>query len=303
MARIPLPNGGSFIMRVPKPQEFGILFGTIPERLLDAYVANKPDALRDIEKTIINAFSPSFTPTAAVPVISQFANRDLFMGRPLIPAGQEGLLPAYQYTPYTTETAKAMGQIIGAFPGMERAAVRSDEPFIGGTARALTSPILIENYVRSWTGGMGYYLLQLADKGLREAGVVPDPVKPAGSLADSPFVKAFVVRYPSASAQSIVDFHADYEASKKYWDTMNYLMKEGDPRATALMEAHSEDLVQLSGIKDTLSEQGQLIQMITKNPEFTADDKQQLIDTLYSEMIDISKAGNEFLRALKDAQK
>ncbi len=303
ISRMPLPNGGSFIMRVPKPQEFGILFGSLPERLLDAYVAENPDALRDIEKTIINAFTPSFVPTAAVPIISQFANRDLFMGRPLIPAGQEGLLPAYQYTPYTTETAKAMGQIIGAFPGMERAAVRSDEPFIGGTARALTSPILIENYVRSWTGGMGYYLLQLADKGLREAGVVPDPVKPASSLADSPFVKSFVVRYPSASAQSIVDFHADYDASKRYWDTMNYLMKEGDPRATELMEAHSEDLVQLSGIKDTLSEQGRLIQMITKNPEFTADDKQQLIDTLYSEMIDISKAGNDFLRALKDVQK
>jgi len=300
LARIPLPDGQSFILRIPKPQEFGILFGTLPEELLDEFVAHKPDALRDIEKTILEAFTPSLIPTAAVPIIAQFANMDMFRGRPLIPAGLENLLPEYQYMPYTTELAKAMGQLIGAFPGMEHAAVRSDEPFIGGVARALTTPILIENYVRDWTGGMGMYLFQLADKALREAGVLPDPVKAASTLSESPFFRAFTVRYPSATAQSIQDFYSDYDVSKKYYDTILHLAKDGDVRAVDLLNAHSEDLAQLSGIRETLTQQGQIIRMIEKNPQITAEEKRQLEDTLIWRMIELSQAGNASLRQLKE---
>lgn len=303
VTRAPLPDGGSFILRIPKPQEFGIVFGTVPERLLDAFVKDNPTAWKDLENTMLNAFLPSMIPTAAIPIVGQFANRDTFQGHALIPAGQEGLLPEYQYTEYTTETAKALGQLIGAFPGMEKAAVNSTEPFIGGTARALTTPILIENYLKSWTGGMGTYMLQLADKGLREAGVVPDPVKPASTLADIPIIKAFVVRYPSASAQSIQDFYSSSAESQKYFDTIMHLAKEGNPKSVELMEKHQEHMAQLSDIRSTLTEQSQIIRMVYKNPEIAPDEKRQLIDTLYYRMIELSKAGNEGLRQLKDATK
>lgn len=303
VTRVPLPDGKSFILRIPKPQEFGIVFGTVPERLLDAFVADNPHALRDIDRSIMDAFTPSLVPTAAVPIIAQFANRDTFRGNPLIPVGVEKLLPEYQYTSSTSELAKAMGQLIGSFPGMEQVAVRNDDVFIGGTARALTSPVLIENYVRNWTGGMGMYLLQLADKGLREAGVLPDPVKPASTLSDIPFVRAFVVRYPSATAQSIQDFYSDYDASKTYYDTIIHLAKEGDPRAMDLIEQHAEDLAQLSGIRDTLTQQSQIIRMIDKHPEMPADEKRQIIDTLYYRMIELAQAGNTALSTIKDTMK
>lgn len=303
VTRAPLPDGGSFILRIPKPQEFGIVFGTIPERLLDAYVKDNPTAMKDIENSLLQSFTPSMIPTSVAPIISQFANRDTFQGHALIPTGQEGLLPEYQYTEYTTETAKAMGSLIGQFPGMEKAAVSSDEPFIGGVARALTTPILLENYLRSWTGGMGMYLFQLADKGLREAGAVPDPVKPTATLADLPIIKAFVVRYPSASAQSIQDFYTASSESKKYFDTIMHLAKEGNPKSITLMEKHGEDMAQLTEIRGALTQQSQIIRMIHKNPQITPDEKRQLIDTLYWRMIDLSHAGNEGLRNLKESVK
>lgn len=303
MTRVPLPEGRSFILRIPMPQEFGLLFGAIPERLLDAYMRDNPHALNDLDKALLQAFTPSFTPTLAVPIISQFANRDTFRGQPIIPQDLEGLLPEYQYMPYTTELAKAMGQLLGAFPGMEDAAVRNKDPFIGGTARALSTPVLIETYLRDWTGGMGMYLFQLADKALREAGALPDPVEPASSLADLPIIKAFVARYPSSSAQSIQDFYDQYDASKKYFDTMMNLAKQGDPRAESLMQAHQDDLVQLSDIRQALTMQSQIIRMVHKNPDLSADDKRQLIDTLYYRMVELSRAGNEGLRSIHDKQK
>lgn len=299
LMRVPLPGGGSYIQRIPKPFEPGIIFGSLPERLLDQFVAEHPDAMKDITDSIMQAFLPSMIPTAAVPIVSQFANKKTFTGGPLIPSHLEGLLPEYQYAEYTTETAKALGQIIGAFPGMEQAALTNDSPFIGGTARALTTPILLEQYLRDWTGGMGYYLLQMADASLRKAGVVPDPVKPMATLADLPVVKAFVVRYPSAQSQSIQDFYEAFGVQKTYFTTIMTLAQEGDPNAEKIMKKHVDSFMQLTQIHSALGDQSKFIRLISKNPEMTPSDKRQLIDTTYYRMIELSQAGNETLRQFK----
>ena len=297
ITRVPLPDGGSFLLRIPLAHELGVLFATLPTRLLDAYVKDNPEAMRDFDRTLLTAFTPSIIPTLAVPMLQQFTNVQMFSGGPLIPAHAERLLPEYQYTPYTTELTKAIGGFIGAFPGMEDASLRHD-PFLGGTARALTSPILIENYVRSWTGGMGMYLLQLADKGLREAKVLPDPVKPAWTLADIPIIRAFTARYPSASAQSIQDFYDDEAIARVKFNTAMELAKSGDPRAVSFIGQHKADMVKLDGFVTALNLQSRLIRMLDKNPNQTPDEKRQIIDTLYYRMIEISRAGNQTLRTI-----
>lgn len=302
VTRVPLPSGGSFILRVPKPQEIGIIFGTVPERLLDAYVAENPEALNGIVGSLMQAFAPNIIPTAAVPVISQFSNRNTFTGGTLIPGHLESKMPEYQYTEYTTEAAKAIGRIMGAFPGLEKAATGNTDPFLGGIARSLTSPILVETYVRDWTGGMGMYLLQLADKGLREAGALPDPVKPAWALADVPVVKAFVARYPSAGAQSIQDFHNSFTEKKKVYDTFQMKANEGDIFASKKVLAFDPSaMVQLNDINSALSDHSMLVQEISRNPKMSAGDKRQLIDTIYYRMIELSQFGNTALRKIEKA--
>lgn len=288
------------IYRIPKDFGLGMLFSTVPEMLLDAFVAEHPDAGKGLLDGLINAFSPNIVPTAVAPVGEQFSNRSLFTGNPVIPAHLEKLLPEYQYTEYTTEAAKALGALLGAFPGMRRASLDDKDPFIGGVARALTSPILIENYVRSWTGGTGMYVLKIADKMLREAGVLPDPVLPTRTLADNPFVKAFVVRYPSSSSQRIQDFFDHYYQKKKVYDSLNAMDTLMDADAhQKLMAFDPSVMLQLDGIRETLTQQVSVVHMINKNPQMPPDEKRQLIDSLYATMNELAKGGNTMLRTIE----
>lgn len=283
------------IYRIPKPHEAGVMFGSLPERMMAAFEKDNPKAFKDFEHTILNSFLPNPIPTVASPIVEQFANRSMFTGAPLIPRDMEKLLPEYQYTDYTTEAAKALGQIFGAMPGVHSRAIRDEETFLGGVARAVTTPALIENYVRSWTGGLGVYALQLADKALRETGVLPDPVKPLATLLDLPVVKAFVIRYPSASAQSIQDFYDNYYAARRVYDTLEAKAKEGDVDAyTKIQAANDGDQWNTFGkMRETITQQAQLIRLIYKNPSMTPEDKRQLIDTIYMQMIFMAQKGNE----------
>jgi hypothetical protein len=222
-------------VRIPKPWGMGLVFGSGVERTLDAFVAHKPDAYAEFAKSMGQVSVPNLLPNALVPMMEQFANRSTFTNRTLVPDEMEKWLPEYQYTPYTTQTARALGQALGAFPGIKDA--RLDQGGMGGVARALTSPILLENYLRGWTGNLGMYALQLADAGLRNAGIVPDPPMPASTLADIPIVKAFVVRYPSSSAQSIQDFEDQYAGNKVFLDTWRAMARNGDAGAMARISA------------------------------------------------------------------
>ena len=285
------------LYRIPKPFELGVVFGSGVERVLDATLGANPEAFNKFAKSVIDIVLPSMTPTIAQPLLEQFANRSTMSDRTLIPADMEKHLPEYQYTPYTTELTKSLGKIVSAFPGMRATATGPGAPF-GPIARAVTSPILMENYIRSWTGGLGVYAMQAADAALRKTGALPDPIMPAATLADIPVVKAFVVRYPSASSQSIQDFYDQHEVGKKFFDTWMAKAQEGDAEAMSRIQAAGGSMMfmRLDAIKETLTEHSKLIRDITKNPSVDAKEKRQLIDGLYFNMIEIGKGGKQMMR-------
>ncbi len=293
-------NNGT-IFRIPKPWGMGVLFGSGTERLLEAFSTADPAAFSHWEKSILDVMIPQLIPTALAPIVDQVANRNSFTNRTLIPGQMEKQMPEYQYTPYTSETAKALGRIIGGFPGenglLRNLSIEADHPWASGVARALTSPILIENYVRGWSGNLGNYTLQLADLGLRKSGILPDPIQPSSTLADIPVVRAFVARYPSATTQSIQDFEDAYNKNKIFYTTWMAKAKEGDEVSTTrIMQAGGPRMfVQLDEIQKTLTEHNQLIRDVYKAPDMTASDKRQLIDTIYYRMIEVGQAGKAAL--------
>ena len=279
-------EGRNVWWRIPKPFQFGLLFGTLAERGVEHVLRDDPTAYDGFLEGLAAGGLPSFIPTAAVPLIEAYANTNMFTDRSIIPQSRERLLPQAQYTPYTTELAKALGGLVQMLPGLER-------------SRA-ASPAIIENTVRAWTGGLGVHALNLLDASLQQAGVLPDPVEPADTLADIPFVKAFAVRHPSASAQSIADFYERYGEIEQILLTIKAFQREGNLEAAMLLqEVHGGQLVDLTQIRTALSKMSRGVRMIDQHPGITPEEKRNMIDRIYFGMIETARGGNEMLDALE----
>lgn len=278
-------NKGS-IYRLPKPQELGIVFGSLPERTLEKFFGENPGAYKNFNETMIGLVTPSFVPDAVAPAMEQYFNKSFFTGRDIVPNHLKGILPEYQFVDYTSDTAKTLGAMVAT---IDR---HSD----------FASPMVLDNYIRSWGGSLGQYAVQTADKLLVKAGVQPDNVDPTATLSDIPFVKAFVVRFPQAGSRSVQDFYDNFEENKKVFDTIRYLSAQGDFESAEkelTLEANQDNLVQLDGIKEALSQQSKFIRLVNKNPEITADEKRQMIDGAYLMMTEIAKQGNLLMQEVK----
>lgn len=268
--------------RVPKPFELGIIFGSGAERIAEFILEQDPDAFNEFLGAVVRGATPSVIPTAILPVVESYFNRSIFLDRPIIPQNRERWLTEYQANPYTTELTRFVGRTIASIPGMKRS--------------KLASPAIIDNYVRAWTGGLGQHALKLADKALRETGLLPDPPVPSDTLADLPLIKGFTVRYPSGGAQSIQDFYEGYAEQEEVLTTIKGLMKEGDvDSAMRELKIRQGNLVDLGEIRESLSNTTHFIRLLHRIPGIPPEEKRQIIDSLYLTMIETAKVGNQML--------
>ena len=277
----------SIAWRIPKPFELGYVFGTLPERLLDFVQTKDPTAIKKFINTLAfdNATSLIPVPDVAKPVIEAFSNRSLFTKQPIVPRSLEGLLPEYQYTEYTSETSKLLGKLIRQ---------------ISGEYSGVSSPVRIESTINNWTGTLGRTFTSVLDKALIGSGVIDDPIKPEQTLADIPVIRAFVVRNPSAGSEYITTFYDKYEKVNKIFNSIDTLQKAGN------FEEANKLLTNLPVEATILKTSYKLIQDLDKrvrdtyNSKFLPpDEKRQLIDEMYRNMIDISKYSLDAIKDIK----
>lgn len=280
------------IWRIPKPFELGILFGTVPERITEFILDQDPHAFDGLLQAIGRGASPGAIPTVAIPWMENWANRSLFLDRPIVPAAREKVLPEYQYKPYTTEVAKLIGRALGELPPLEKS------PYI--------SPARIENLIRGWSGGLGIHILKVADEALRRTGAVPETIKPTRTWADIPLIKGFAVRHPSGQAESIKKFYDNYEDIEQIIATIKTLSKREFKyeEAIGILEEDADQVaIRLTGIHKGLSNAQNTISFIYENPDIAPDEKRQLIDLIYYQMIDMARGGNAIVEQVKKMAK
>lgn len=273
-----MQNKGT-IWKIPKPFELGVLFGSVPERVLDAFFTDNPHAFRGLADSIKKALLPNWMPQVAIPVVEQFSNRSTFTDRTLVPKYLEGVLPKYQAQPFTSETAQILGNLISK--------INEDTWF--------SSPIVIDNYIRQWTGGLGAHAISIVDKGLEAAGLTKDKIKPSPTLADLPVIKGFVSRYPSANSQSVQEFYDTYEHRKRAADTIKYLQKTGE-KETAAQERDNRAINTAENMHKAMSNQFKFIRGVYLDKKMTPSEKRQIIDATYLQVIEIAKRGNELFK-------
>lgn len=267
------------IFRIPKPQELGLLFATVPERILEAFLTDHPDAMKGLASTMWSLATPNWKPDIATPIFEHAVNYNSFTSRPLVPQYLEKELPAYRYTEYTSESAKALGKILGTVPIIKET--------------SMASPMVIENYVKGWTGTLGSYALQLVDLAAEKSGAVD--TKPAWSVADIPFVKAFAVRNPTTQAESIQRFYDRAKILDEVMTTSKNQMKKGHFGDLDYIEKNYGAMgMRIDTFKKALSTQGQLIRGVNEG-DYTQDDKRQLINAAYYHMIETARLANSVM--------
>jgi hypothetical protein len=278
--------------RFPKPFEVGTLVSSVIEKSLDWFRTNEPQEFNNFAKQffINNAKGFNPMPTVIRPIVENFMNYSFFRDAPVVPKSLDKNLPnKFYYTEYTSETFKLLSKTINGLVG--------DDSFLA------TKPIHAENVFRSWTGGLGRYIIDTLDYAIIKAKIIDDPIKPTDTLSKIPVVRAFDVRdVPGYSAQSIVRFFEEFEKVETIINGMDFAKKAGDfEEYQRLKETLNVDEVQLLEYRKSIKEIDKQIRNIYNLKEFpngdipTPDEKRELIDDYYKLMINFAQQGLSYL--------
>ena len=229
-----LPNG----IRIPKPQEAGILFGSGVEAMLDTANGQDPKAMANWCGQVRDALTPGIIPTLALPLFEWITNYSFFRGKPIVSKSQERLPDELQYGPYTSEMSKALG----------------DNPIVK------LSPVKIDNLWRGYTGTMGMFLWQAPDLLIAEKRNLPEK-----KLSEMAFVRDFVVNDMNLT-RTMNDFYQLKEASAKWQAGYG---KKGKPTIA---------VSGVNTAANTISKLQKEIRDITTNPKYTPAQKRMLVD-------------------------
>ena len=132
-------------LKLPVPFEVGLLFMGLPQAMVDVAMGNATgsEAAKAIGKLILNS-APGVIPAAPKPILEAFYGETAF--GPIESEREKKLDAAVRFRAGTTEVAKTLGSVTGA---------------VG------ISPLLIEHFVRGYTGGLGVALMSTLNPLLR----------------------------------------------------------------------------------------------------------------------------------------
>jgi len=189
------------LWRIPKPFTLGIIFGSGAERMLDYIYDQDPEGIKQLGRNVLRGINPGVLPTAFLPAIEAATNYSFFLERPVVSEALKQKIPELQYSPYTTETAKMIGDALDV------------------------SPQKVEYFLRGYTGGFGKLAMETSDAIIRSISDTEEPKRPT-TLADVPLIRGFVAREPWGSSESISRFYTLYEKAEMGTAAIKQMVEE-----------------------------------------------------------------------------
>lgn len=262
------------LIRIPKPFELGILFGSLPERLLSFAFDKDAKGMKEVAKSIGAGAIPGVLPTVAAPILENVTNYNFFTGRPLENQTLQGLPKPMRSMYGTTEISKKLGELTNV------------------------SPIKLDNMIQGWTGGLGRQFAELADYVLSDK--VPEVEKKWYEQAAG--VRGFVAREPiGPPSDSVNTFYDIYERTQQADRGFKTLTKAGQSAdAKKFFSENKKDIAMASSarkISETLSELRKQVLMVQNNPSMASGTKRMRIDMVYKRMTDVAKTYNKLYNA------
>lgn len=254
--------------RLPKPFEVGVLFGTVPERLIELGIQKEGKLFA---KRMFAALTQTMSigwPQFMSEPMQQYANKDSFTGRPIVGEAEQGLLPVDQHTYRTSPTAVKMGEMTGA------------------------SPARIEHAVKGYLGTMGLYLLGAADMVTRK--LTDSPALPASRPEDLHVIKAFYRgNGPAYNTKYTTEFYELLQEVDETYKSIQSRRKTGEiDSAEKLIDTNANKLQargMLEAGRKQLSGINKRIKIIHLDRNMTSAEKREEIDTLQTRKNELTK--------------
>lgn len=279
---------GDTIYKIPVPFEIGVANHGLTQRMFDYFVNKNPDAFEGFFGSILDASLPSFIPAFANPFIEAQANKNFFTGGRIIPLPQEKLVSRLQFKTYTSLTSRMLGRALSYMLGPD-------------TRSKLASPAIIDHFINAWGGGLGRLMVKISDASLEAAGLGDKIPKPNQTIIEKLELNAFATRYPRSSTKSIEKFYDNYQDAKSRLTSKKYA-KKYELYTDEEIESAEDRIEKLYDMR-TLDRAYKAIQMsqkeinnIMRDPDIQPEEKRQLVDELYIQMIDFAKEANKDIK-------
>ncbi|MDX7835581.1 LPD38 domain-containing protein [Aeromonas caviae] len=258
---------GDHHWRIPKPFEIGVLFGTIPERMVRALGDKDTGAQfgKAVARAIGDTFALNPTPQLVKPMVEAAFNYDSFRGGPIDGPQDLNVQAEARYNEQTSLLMRELGELTGF------------------------SPKQLEHLVIGYTGTMGSYVMAAADGLIRAAG----PGESASWRADEiPLVKAvYRGTGPAKSTQHMEEFYRMLNEVNQLKRTVDQYRSEGlTDKARELLEEQGGILKarrSLSRTQQQVRVVRNKIELIQRDRTMTAEEKRRRIDEMLARRNDL----------------
>lgn len=253
---------------LPKPWLFGMVFSSVPERIMQWIDKKDRHAFDDLAANLFQATSPGIFPTALGPVTEAWANKSMLTGRAIVPQYMMALPPKDRYEYYTSEMAKLLAD------GLDKAGMQ-------------ISPMQLDVAMMGYTGGLGRMILEAENRPLRYLRGEPPP--PEGTMADIPGLRAITVRYPSGNLASIQRFYNRLTDLQQAAASEKNTQRAGGGNGPPMSDDDHQQLGRLTGAAKELSGLRKEMRTVIVDPTMTPELRRQNIDKLQLQIANVAR--------------
>lgn len=261
---IPLPGGTHLL--IPKPQEVGILFGSGIEAVLNQMTGADPHGMKEWARQYAEAMTPSLYPAVVRPLIEWMTNYSFWTGRNLVPASLQKAPSEMQFTSYTSELAKSLG-----------------DTWLAKSIKL--SPVAIDNWISGWFGSAGRFVANMLNDPISYVRGNSRPSEPAKYWYEMPVIGSFVRQngqnseYVNRMYEIQKDMNDDYERSDAGKQRKGKKSSSNKPK----------ELKQVDTAVSSVSKLNKEIKAIRNDPKKDPDRKRQEIDQRRTKINDLAK--------------
>lgn len=286
------PVSGELI-KIPVPFETGVLFHGLTRRFYDFCVTKDPHAFDGLFGSMVEATMPNFLNQFEKPFIEVYANKDFFQNRHIVHPSQTGLISEEQYGVFTSKSARLIAKGLEYMPAVDK------------YNSWLTSPDIVEHFIRSWTGGLGGLTLKISDKILTEHGIMPAVARPEESLLQQWGLAAFEQKFPTARTKSVTEYYDTYGLWNKLQRSVDAKLEKGDIEGAKRLQKDQLRLapVDMKSMAKAMQKNQALINNVYHNPVMTSQEKSILIEALYRQQIAMAQSFNNNIKQARERMK